>query len=442
MSDIVKTAVRGTRQSNIETLLPSIKHLKLRDGQSVESQLLLQVGMLAMQRRAGFIPATIDAAPQELICIDSAVVCDERVIRLLPMLLQDNLRNLLNILINKLYNSGLRLPDEWLPLILNMRDKRLRYAMTGRSQWLAQIANKPEWQWVLENSIVRFTMPDPDWRYQTSIWGQLIAFRRLRQKMPLLARQQLSEKWHSLDIHYQADFVYNLAYRLSMEDEPFLWDLYCQSVTCAEDAAVKFAAAFLMSQLPKSRFIRTVVSTMLDIFTFEYRPVDKQHNIRWNQELLQQQCEQYQTLFQTDLKKVDGQNSLGDLFALIPSSWWYQKNHLTTHQLIEIAVSRPNANAVFLRCWQRRATIDSDTNMAYALLKYFIERNQDKEVVTFYHSLHREMWLFQNPVNWVQRSFRRASVPDEMQALFNLLTWEQFITFFTRWLELTAAYRK
>ena len=432
MSDIVKAAIRGTQNVNIDELLPRASYIPTRGEPIAELQLLLQAGVVGMQRRAGFIPPQLQETPQDPICMDGDVVCDNQIMDWLPTLLQTNNRHLLTILISKLHHSGQRLPDEWLPSILNLRDKNLRHLLSERSRWLAKLANQSQWRWATDNGIVRFAMPELDWRHQPGIWGQLIAFRRLRQKSPTLAREQLIEKWHELDINYQADFIYTLAYKLSMEDEPFLWSLFTQPVYTSDDANNAYVVAHLMSKLPYSRFVQDVVPNMLAGLVFICK--DNHYDIEWNIKALKQQCSWFYPLMYDEKNVLSGQKLEQDFLTLIPLRFWYEQSALTAEALIKVAIR----HELVMLAWLKRAVIDADIHMAYAILSCLVARNPNHQA---YNNTNQSA-SYSFELTWLSYHLRHNAAPEELQALFNLLTWEQFIQIFEQWLQLTKVVSK
>jgi hypothetical protein len=80
--------------------------------------------------------------------------------------------------------------------------------------------------------------------------------------------------------------------------------------------------------------------------------------------------------------------------------------------------------------WEKRAVIDGDTQMAYALINTWIENHIAENFLqrsTFGRRLGQH-WIFEHPFEWLGGNhFRRHTFPEDAIALCNLLPWSQFI---------------
>ncbi len=154
MDELVKIALVGTAkhpQGGRGLVTPADELLAPWQNEPPEGLLLLQAGVQAMIEQAGHeaaaLPPPVSAAPP-----DDAPAGSPRLVGLLQNALASDANELLKEFAGLLQSSGLRIPPDLLPAVLDVQDPSLREAVLPvlgeRGRWLSRF--HPSWAWATQ----------------------------------------------------------------------------------------------------------------------------------------------------------------------------------------------------------------------------------------------------------------------------------------------------
>lgn len=269
--DLVTCVLLGTErqapdlQSGAEALGQLLSRLESEDREGV---LLRAAGVMALWRRAGGLIQR-DERPLPSSCApDAAPVCGSLASQHLALLLQSHFAELLPEWLTMLGAAGRRVPEEWLPALLDLGARRaeLRSALLPvlgqRGRWLAQYND--DWSYASE--------ANDETLWQTGRFEERLALlRQLRATRPERALELLSATWNEERAKQRRNFIELLANGLSMADEPFL-----EAALDDRSAEVARAAAELLARLPESRLVQRLTARALQWMRFQPRRLLKQ----------------------------------------------------------------------------------------------------------------------------------------------------------------------
>lgn len=248
--ELVKIAVIGTeRQSPKGVDAPGAAGELLRrlDGSDRESAFLTSTGVLAVCRRAGFVPAAGSEALPDPAMADDVPACGSAAADRLGRMLAGEHRELLPEWLDALAQARKRAPHRSLPELLelgrttaNLRPL-IEPVLGLRGQWL--MARNPDWQWSAPS--------DDESAWQTgSRDARISLLRRLRQSNAARARELLAGTWSQEPPEDRAAFISVLQIGLGPEDEPFL-----ESALDDRRKEVRKTAAALLTQIAGSQLV-------------------------------------------------------------------------------------------------------------------------------------------------------------------------------------------
>ncbi|MCB1769706.1 MAG: hypothetical protein KDJ31_08430, partial [Candidatus Competibacteraceae bacterium] len=225
------------------------------DGEDREDTLLRAAGTLALWRRAGQKLAS-DPRPLSPPCPpDEIPVCDARASEHLTLMLQGHYVELLPEWLMLLRETGRRVPEEYLPALLDVGAKQteLRPALLPvlgqRGRWLAR--HQTVWSFAVET--------DDEHLWQTGQFEERLALlRQLRAAQPERALELLTATWKEEIVRHRKPFLQVLADGLSMADEPFL-----ETVLDDRNAEIARITADLLARLPESRLAQRLTAQAL-----------------------------------------------------------------------------------------------------------------------------------------------------------------------------------
>ncbi|MHB9108883.1 MAG: DUF5691 domain-containing protein, partial [Armatimonadota bacterium] len=181
---------------------------------------------------------------------DGRPACPPRARECLAVMLSGQHAEALPEWLSLLHGSGARVPEEYLPALLDMgsrndNDEKAVAAVAGeRGRWLAQL--NPGWTYVIGEKV-----PDAStWPSATPEEHALI-FASLRRQDPARARELLASSWAGMERTERERLLPDMAIALSMEDEPFL-----ESILDDKSKEIRKQVIELLAQLPESAFSR------------------------------------------------------------------------------------------------------------------------------------------------------------------------------------------
>lgn len=228
----------------------SVDRLQLPGG-SIERDLLLRAGALAVYRAAGQLPST---APEPVAPAleETKPECPSSVAALMESLLSTRNGLLLAEALARFNRVGYRLPHLLLPTALAQTPSGSRPAMAlamgERGRWLSQFNR--QWAWVGETlTDTSDALPsDAETIWQEGAQGQRIeVLSRLRKVDPAKAREWVAAVWKREKVDARVAFLETFEVGLGAEDEEFL-----NSALGDKTERVREVAARLLTSLPSS----------------------------------------------------------------------------------------------------------------------------------------------------------------------------------------------
>ena len=215
------------------------------DTEDREGSLLRTAGVMGLWQRAGQLLVD-DLQPLPSPCeADETPDCGPQASAHIALLLQSHYADLLPEWLRLLATAGRRVPEEWLPALLDVGIKQtalrplLLPVLGRRGHWLAQ--HNPLWGYAIE------TTDEADW-HTGRFEERLSLLRRLRATQPERARELLATTWKEELVRQRREFIQALAVGLSPADESFL-----EAALDDRSVEVVRAAADLLARLPQSR---------------------------------------------------------------------------------------------------------------------------------------------------------------------------------------------
>ncbi len=230
---------------------------RLFDHEDREGTLLRAAGTIALWRQAGQ-KLTPDPQPVPAACPpDRIPVCGPQAREHLTLMLQGHYPELLPEWLTLLHETGLRIPEELLPALLDAGAKQaelrpmLLPVLGQRGHWLAQ--QQTAWSFAIETGDENL--------WQTGQFAERLALlRQLRATRPERALALLTATWKEERVRDRKQFLQILADGLSMTDEPFL-----ETVLDDRNTDVAHAAAGLLARLPASRLVQRLTARALPL---------------------------------------------------------------------------------------------------------------------------------------------------------------------------------
>lgn len=248
--ELLKRAALGTGQAadDVPATATALDRVLVQlDDDRPEAKLLLTAAAISLRTRAGFQPGHDHRPPPPPAPPDAAVPCSPEVLAFFDRMLAGEHEEVIEEWLREVAAARLRVPEYALPRLLNLgrEHEHLREQILPvigeRGRWLARQVTNQNWNWFDVASV------DDIWQKKKSdVRRQL--FNRLRQHDPQRVIVLLQRDWHRIKPDRQREFVELLQTNLSMDDESFL-------ESCLDDAAVRPAAAELLTHLPDSRLV-------------------------------------------------------------------------------------------------------------------------------------------------------------------------------------------
>jgi hypothetical protein len=261
--EMVKTALLGTeRQASPlqsgDALLQSV--LTQLNAEDRERALLGAAGAATLVRRAGYMPAPLGGLETTTAETDDTPLCRNEAVNDLPMVLDGQYQNLLPEWLSLVAGQGQRVPERWLPALLDKgtRDKDLRppvaSVLGNRGRWLA--TQNPAWQYGLQRTLAEGeeeALPEAIW--ETGYKEERISYiAALRRRDPALARTKIKAVWAQEGYEERAAFLREFSTNLSMDDEPFL-----EAALDDKRKEVRSVAQEFLRRLPESRLCQRMI---------------------------------------------------------------------------------------------------------------------------------------------------------------------------------------
>ncbi len=349
MNNLATTALIGTGQLGNKELVTETPvdtlTAQLLDSER-ERVLLLAAGALAVYKQAGHLP---DPAPEGPLPAqqEAQPACSPRFASLLEEFLHGKQRELLPEALQRLEQSGKRLPFALLPTALNYgaKSREIRSLLIPvlgkRGVWLSSF--EPDWSWashfLLESDLAQLDDVETIWQEGT-LGQRRQVLERLRTINPAQARQWLTDVWKKERAEARLELLSTLQVALSDEDEPFL-----EQALDDRSSGVREAASLLLARLPNSALIRRMIERADTMLHFQdgwfLLTSPARIDSTWQRDGIAALAEQSTA--------VDTQY-LWRVFSLVPLAHWEQRSGLTPAELIA-AAPRDNLGDLLIKSW-------------------------------------------------------------------------------------------
>jgi hypothetical protein len=368
VNNLVRAAVRGTRQYNMESCANQLK--RLSGGlqfEKPESQLLLHFGMCDIERRAGYVPDKMPVIEAVTAPPETTPVCDVQALSQLHWLMQGALWGMMPVWIDKFTERELRLPPEWLSFFLQENTDYiytisvLMPLLGERGRWFIEAAECPEWQPLLKQE------PTDDYDNILRISSDHDTLINLRLENPQQGLAWLEERWSSFDFHWKYWFVDALQYGLGAYDEAFLWERLLEDSNENYRDDMACIAARLLTQLPQTERGQWLIETAANAAILSHEFQEPIFDFRWSQKFSDLPTYQTQDCITPLQEKFSGTLSLMNVVHFVPLDYWCQQWDCTPFELIDAALRGGHANA-FISGWYWRTLQEKHAEFAHALL--------------------------------------------------------------------------
>jgi hypothetical protein len=252
--DLVNCALFGTERRPWQAGSGSARVEGLLRGIAPESpadRLLHAAAVVSVYRRAGAPPARSTEPPLPVCPADTLPQLGPRAAGHLKAMFKGSHEELLPVALSAMAEGGQRLPEELLPAVLDLAQRRrdLRDAIAAvsgaRGSWLA--AHNPDWNWLNAADIPPVEEVQTVWE-TASMERRMGLVQQLRKTAPGQAIELIATTWGQEKADQRAQLLGGLRTGLTMADEPFL-----ESRLDDKSLAVRRAAADLLADLPDSR---------------------------------------------------------------------------------------------------------------------------------------------------------------------------------------------
>lgn len=381
-TEIINTALIGCERKSLSLGRSADKLGKLLaqlDRNDRENTLLGAAALVLLYERAGSL-ALKDTQPLPEKCVpEAAERCSERAKIHLAMMLRGEYQRLLPEWLAALSGAGKRVPEECLPLLLELGRSReeLRDAILAvlgaRGNWLA--AQNSNWEFA-------------SGRFDETLWetGSSEQRRRvlaeLRKRDPARARDLLKSTWAQESPKDRADFLTVFENGLSLEDEEFL-----EFALDDRRKEVRRSAADLLARLPGSALRSRMLERARPLLIFKLNRLKR----KTIEVTLPEACDKAMQRDGIEPKpyspnsKDVGEKAwwLQQMLGLIPPNVWVQDSGWSIDELITVA-KRGEWKRILLDGWTRASQYCRDIEWADTLLT---ETDNQEHALTLFQVL-------------------------------------------------------
>lgn len=392
MKAILQTALAGSSRqamgtTETETPVDDLT-ARLPEGEA-ERKLLLAAGAAQVYLQAGKSAQSGGTLPDRA-AEERLPVCSRQAAQLIESLLRGQHADLLPEALERLAQSGRRLPPTLLPAALSVGQAEARSAMVAvlgeRGRWLSRF--NPQWHWV-EGALVETadaSLEDAERLWQEGTPRQRsAALRRVRMEQPSMAREWIEAVWRQEKADFRVELLNVIESRISHEDEPFL-----EAALDDRSTNVRARAAELLAQLPGSALsarTRERADTLLD-----YSPASPQRLKTFMRSVFggAEQSGTVTVRLPDQPDKATQRDGIGpkppeglgerawwltQLLASVPPSHWERRFTAQPAPLVAAAAQDEWGMAV-IEGWSRAAILHQDSDWALALWKRWHDVDQ------------------------------------------------------------------
>lgn len=377
MRRFITAGLVGTAQSGSE-LPPDLADTDALAGdtrkEGIEQTYLLRAGMAAVYGTAGYVPQRL-TEPQKTAPVERLPICNPAVEGLIWPLVRANRLTLLAEALALLHRAGQVASPALLPELLELRDPRMRAAVTPvlgeRGRWLSQF--NPTWRWVAQTADGGpAELPeDAETLWSDGTTGERVKILTwLRMSSPEQARQWLVDVWKHEKADNRTGFLRSFEFGLSADDEPLL-----ESALDDRAESVRATAADLLARLPESAFVRRMAERAESMLTLTQTGIEAKPPTQlpddWRRDNVGRQV---------DAGRGARAEWLSDVLATVPCAVWSARFGRTPDELVA-AVAESTWRDAVLEGWTRAAARYEDRDWAPVLWRYWAMPGSSREMM-------------------------------------------------------------
>lgn len=354
---VLKTLIVGTERSPLPS--PELTRLGLAPAADPAQTALEALAAANLLRKAG-LRLLAGRGGEKVAALDARPLCPDAAAQDLEKILSGAYADALPEFLDLLAQNNLRLPPEYLPLVLQKAERnavlaeKIRSALGPRGEWLAR--QNPRWSPLLAKE------SEADW-FTATFAERKQLLKNTRSRNPLLALAWLEKTWPEEKPAHRAQFLEMLRVRLSLMDENLLEKAFSDKNKELRRAAIRLSA--LLPESKKFAEAKTFFAKRLagavrlpnrDVFLKKSLP-----------DLSEEAVLPWVALLPTDAKS-DWRSGLFSLFVgLLPPAELLSLTGLSREQVLSVLDADPNAAVALVEAVVRH----EDGSWAEAVLRHF-----------------------------------------------------------------------
>ncbi len=366
LESLIKTVLVGTSKTSFQ---PSDKEelelLGFNPEQMNFTNLLELAAIYNKRKQAGMLLSTFDKQLPAVCPTDLLSPPNEKSIGHLRFILAGRFRKALNEYLYHIQKSAKRLPDESLPILLNIGvgDKKLRAILSPilgeKGKWLLQ--QNEDWNYF------EVTANQDSWDYG-NLKERTSYLDVKRQETPLEALEELTAVWSKESAQAKITFLSSLQHGLSKEDEPFL-------EKCLDDKRkeIRTKSAALLNQIADSELNQRLQEQLKQFITIKKGLLG---GVNFEITLPDQLSEGLQRdgIVLNLKENVGGTKSgwLGQIISKTPPKFWRELLDKDPIKILQLVANSEWAETLTAGIF--KATIlHKDKDWIYALLNFWVD---------------------------------------------------------------------
>lgn len=333
-----------------------------------DRDLLQELGIRGLRRLAGFIPHLNTDTLPEAAPADEKPLCNTRTVKQFLWLIENNYHGLRSLWLSKFTESGQRIPDEFLPILMDKHRSRfgipfyIHGSVGERAMWLANLPDSTQWRWFKQTKV-----SDSKPVSFGSRFGRHAEYRELRYQNSDEAHVWLDKHWNTVPPAERSTLLTMIRDNLNKGDLPFL-QKQTEELDEIEDAEILqeiwYLLSLIASELLEDKIEQIVNFVHLDIVGKRELPI---LDFRWSNAFLNNP----QYVEQGVVRKLAARElwweTLTQLVRLVPLDRWLQQWNTDVETLLNGARHGLHED-IFIPVWIQRSIEEQHEGFALGIL--------------------------------------------------------------------------